>query len=824
MRIIIIALLLCFFLPLIGLAQQGKRPNSGTERKREVIEIKGTILEKNGKIPLEFATVILRPLRGDKVFGGMSDGKGKFLVEVPKGRYNISFEFLSFKTVNIEDVAIDANMNLGEIFMEEDSESLDEVEIIAEKSTLEVKLDKKIYNVGKDMTVKGGTASDVLDNVPSVTVDAEGVVSLRGNENVRILINGKPSGLVGLNDTEALRQFPADAIAKVEVITSPSARYDAEGTAGILNIILRRDKITGFNGVGTINLGSPDYYGFSTSLNYRLKDVNFFTNIGYSDRESPGNSSAETTYFSPDASFASTNEQTKYLRSGDNLNLNFGIEYYIAKETSITASFLYRNSDRDRVSENMLDAFDEFDDLASSTLRIENEVSKDKVYQYDLNFLHKFKKEGHQIDLDLQYQDNSDVENSLITNAETFPDMNEQPSQIIDSDEVQKRFLIQSDYVLPIGEKQQVELGFRINSDDRQNDYKFYDENDDGDFIINDSLTNFFEYDEMITAVYGQYGNKFGKFSALLGLRIEGTDIDIRSTGKDIDSLNQKNYVNAFPTANLVYEFTESENLTLGYNSRIRRPRSRFINPFPSQSSRTTIFQGNPDLDPSISHGVDLGYYKRWQKVTFNTSVYYSHATDVFQFIRTDTGETTEDGIPIIRLTPINLSTDDRYGTEFSASYTPKKNWRFNGSFNFYNSTIDGEYEGIDYGSSFNSWFARLSSKLTLPADIDWQTTMMFRGPRQNSQTKSEGIFSMNLAFSKDILKGNGTLVFNVDDVFNSRKRVSETTTDSFIQNSAFQWRERQFRLSFTYRLNQKKQRERQRNGSGGGDGEQFGS
>ena len=175
-------------------------------------------------------------------------------------------------------------------------------------------------------------------------------------------------------------------------------------------------------------------------------------------------------------------------------------------------------------------------------------------------------------------------------------------------------------------------------------------------------------------------------------------------------------------------------------------------------------------------------------------------------------------------MTPINLSTDDRYGTEFSLSYTPKKNWRFNGSFNFYNSTIDGEYEGIDYGSNYNSWFARLSSKLTLPAEIDWQTTMRFRGPRQNSQTKSDGTFTMNLAFSKDILKGNGTLVFNVDDLLNSRKRISETTTDTFTQNSEFQWRERQFRLSFTYRFNQKKQRQRQRNGSGGDDGEQFGS
>ena len=261
----------------------------------------------------------------------------------------------------------------------------------------------------------------------------------------------------------------------------------------------------------------------------------------------------------------------------------------------------------------------------------------------------------------------------------------------------------------------------------------------------------------------------------------------------------------------------------MGYNSRIRRPRSRFINPFPSQSSRTNIFQGNPDLDPSISHGVDLGYYKRWQKVTFNTSVYYTHATDVFQFISEDTGETTDDGIPIIRRTPINLSTDDRYGFEFSANYTPKKNWRFNASFNFYNSTLDGEYEGVDFGSSFTSWFARGTSKLTLPAKIDWQTTMMFRGPRQNAQSKSEGMFMANMAFSKDILKGNGTLVFNVDDLFNTRKRISETTTDTFTENSEFQWRQRQFRLSFTYRFNQKKQRQRQRGGMGGDDGEEFG-
>ena len=815
-------ILLC--IPFFPQAQSTRGSGGPQGASTAKYELKGTIKEKETKAPLEFATVIVKPLKGQQIYGGLSDAKGHFSVEVPQGKYNISFEFLSFKTINIEDVTVDKDINLGEILMEEDSEALEEVELIAEKSTMEVKLDKKIYNVGKDMTVKGGTASDVLDNVPSVTVDAEGVVSLRGNENVRILINGKPSGLIGLNDTEALRQFPADAIEKVEVITSPSARYDAEGTAGILNIILRRDKITGFNGMGTVNVGDPRYYGASTSLNYRLKDVNFFTNLGYSDREGPGNSSAETTYFSPDATYSSTDQQINYTRNGKDLNLNFGVEYYIAQETSITASFLYRNSDRTHKAENMTDAFDDLGDLANTMLRIENEDSKDKVYQYDLNFLHKFEKEGHQINLDLQYQDNSDLENSLITNEETFPNPLGLPSEKVYSDEVQKEYLIKSDYVLPMGEDQQLELGFRINKVERNNDYRFYNEDPSGDYIVNDSLTNLFQYDEMVSAFYGQYGNKFGKFSALVGLRVEGTNIDIRSTGKEIDSVNQKDYVNLFPTANLVYEFSETQNLTLGYNSRIRRPRSRFINPFPSQSSRTNIFQGNPDLDPSISHGADLGYYKRWQKLTFNTSVYFSHGTDIFQFISTDTGESTEDGIPIIRRTPINLSTEDRYGWEFSATYTPKKSWRFNASFNFYNSAIEGFYEGVDFGSKFTSWFARGSSKITLPAAIDWQTTMMYRGPRQNSQSKTKGMFMTNMAFSKDILKGNGTLVLNVDDLFNSRKRVSVTTTDTFLEEGEFQWRQRQIRLSFTYRFNQKKERQRERFNGGDDDGEGYGS
>ena len=811
-------LFLLFFTTVLSSYAQQKE---NAKREFTKFEVKGMVKEKNSSQALEFATIIFKPLRGKRVFGGLTDSKGNFNIEIPEGMYTVNIEFLSFKTITLENIKIDQNKTLGTFVLEEDAHALDEVEVIAEKSTMEIRLDKKIYNVGKDMTVKGGTASDVLDNVPSVTVDADGVVSLRGNENVRILINGKPSGLVGINDTEALRQFPADAIKKVEVITSPSARYDAEGTAGILNIILRQGKALGFNGSATVNAGAPAYYGFSTNLNYRLDKVNFFTNIGYSNRKSPGNAYIYTEYFSPDVSSPFTEQITDYDRRRKNLNANFGLEYYFTEKASIAGSFLYRDSDRKNIAENTTDAFDDNLDLENTNLRIEDEDRKGKVLQYSLNFMQKFKSEGHDLSFDFQYQDNNNDEFSFISNEETFPDEITKPSEKVTSNDSQNRILLQGDYVLPIGEKQQFEAGFRTNINDLTTDYKFYNEDVDGNFILNENVSNIFVYDENIYAVYSQYGNKFGNISALFGLRMEITDIDIKIIDEDLDS--KKDYTDFFPTVNLAYEFSESENINLGYNRRIRRPRSRFINPFPSQSSKTNIFQGNPDLDPSISDGLDLGYYKRWNKVTFNTSVYYSHATDVFQFISEDTGETTDEGLPIIRRTPINLSTNDRYGFEFSLNYTPIKSWRFNTSFNFYNSTIEGFYEGVDYGSTNTSWFARFSSKIVLPAKIDWQTTMMYRGPSENAQSERDGIFMTNLAFSKDILKGNGTLSLNIDDLFNSRKRTMVTTTDTFRSNNEFQWRERSFRLSFVYRFKQKKKRERQRGMDNGGDEENFG-
>ncbi|MEN8185666.1 MAG: TonB-dependent receptor [Bacteroidota bacterium] len=780
-------------------------------------EITGKVIDKSTKQALEFATIIFKPLKGKRVFGGLTDKDGKFNIEVPKDTYNINIEFMSFKTRALANQKIESNRNLGILPLEEDAQALGEVEIIAERSTVEIRLDKKIYNVGKDMTVKGGTASDVLDNVPSVTVDAEGVVSLRGNENVKILVNGKPSSIVGLNDTEALKQFPADMIKKVEVITSPSARYEAEGTAGILNIILRKGKALGFNGSATVNAGVPTASGVSANLNYREEKYNLFNNTGFSYSDTPGDAEFNTEYYNPNARNPFMDEIRDYDRERSNFNTNFGIEYYLSENSSITGSILYRRSKRNTLSENLNTFSDSNHNEREAYYRNSDNERDFTNWQYSLIYDKEFKKDGHKLTVDFQYQNDDSDNLNYISEEEIINHPIENSDEKEITFETEKEYLLKGDYVLPIGEDQQFEAGFRSSIKDESTDYTVLEEEND-DLIINDDLSNIFNYDEKIHALYTQYGNRFGKVSALFGLRMEYTNIDVEIEGEDLDA--HKNYTDFFPTLHLSYEIDDDHNITLGYNRRIRRPRSRFINPFPSRSSESNIFQGNPYIDPSISNGFDLGYYKRWEKVTFNTSVYYNHATDIFQFISEDTGETTGDGIPIIRRTPINLSSNDRIGYEFSLNYTPVRKWRMNASFNLYNSITEGEYNGVNYDSESLGWFTRFSSKVVLPAKIDWQTTMMYRGPFESAQSKRDGMFMANMAFSKDILKGNGTISLNVNDLFNTRKHQRETFTEDFYQESEFQWRKRQFRLAFTYRFKQKKKRQRQDGFDNGGDEE----
>lgn len=773
------------------------------------VNITGKVVDNETNQPLEYATIAFYSKQENKIItGGITDIKGHFKISVPTGVYDISVEYISFKTQTIPNKRITSNENIGTFSLDIDAEALDAVEIIAERTTVEIRLDKKIYNVGKDLTVSGGTVSDVLDNVPSVSVDAEGNIALRGDGNVLILINGKPSGLVGINSTDALQQLPAESIEKVEVITSPSARYESEGTAGIINIILRRSKLQGLNGALTGNLGSPDAAGISGNINYRTGDVNFFNTSSYSYRESPGHNYIFTK-FKQSGDF--TDEKTDWTSIRKGITTNTGLEWYINNSASITTSFLYSSNDNERNSINRLLQFDQDMNLIGESNRLDPILNDSKTIQYSLNFTKDFEQSSHQLTFDFQYEKNDqDRFSEVVFNGIT--------TDIVTTIDDQTQILLRTDYVLPLGENSQIEMGYRGDFDNKSTDYKveLLDIGTNA-FVVNDSLSNVFNFKQYVNAAYFQYGNKTGKFSYLLGLRMENTQITLdQPTSGDFET---KNYTGLFPTVNLSYEISEDQSITLGYNRRLRRPFSFFLNPFPSRTSLTNIFQGNPDLDPTYSTKIDLGYLNRFGKFTLSSSLYYQHSTDVRNFISFETGEVVEiNGIevPVIQRSPVNLATSDRFGFEFNLNYSPTKKWRINSDFNLFKFATKGDFNGTNFDSEDLSWTFRINNKLTLPGKIDWQTNINYRAPRNNSQGQSESTYSTNMAFSKDLFKDKASIAFNIRDLFDSIKFRSDLETDTFFSTRELQYRGgRTYNLSFTYRFNQKKKRQRSRNRGG---------
>ncbi|WP_276166570.1 outer membrane beta-barrel family protein [Zobellia alginiliquefaciens] len=819
---------------LLSLNTFAQRPQRPQNQEQEPIKITGKVLDKDDGQPLEYATLVLHSVENpEKVTGGITNIDGVFEIEAAPGEYNVSVEYISYKTYKLPKQQLNKSTDLGTIRLALDVAQLEGVEVVGEKTTVEVRLDKKIYNIGKDLTTSGATISDALNNVPSVNVDVEGGISLRGNENVRILINGKPSALAGFGSTDALQELPADAIEKVEVITSPSARYDAEGTAGILNIVLKREKTLGFNGSVNVNIGYPSQSSLSINANLRTDNFNIFNTLGYRYNNSPGHAFYKNSYIDDDGSqvYDQINEERDYTRSGKGINNNFGVEYFINKKSSITGSFFVRFQDGDDLTENYSDYF-ENGVLTRQSFREEIELEDEENYQFSLNYMNNIDDDGQKLTADLQYSNGDEVENSTIDDNNTFPNSSLNTLESVYQNEIEDEYLVQADYVLPLGDAQ-FEAGYRGTFEREITDYKLDSLNrNTGQFVTNEDLTNKFEYHENVNALYTQYGNKFGKFSFLAGLRLENTQLKGEVTseydtasieealGQDVDLNFDKNYLGLFPTLNFIFEIGEMENISLGYNRRINRPRGRFINPFPSRSSRANIFQGNPDLDPAYSNSFDLGYLKRWDKLTLTSSVYYKRETNSFEYIQQATGQVTTDSVQIIRSIPINLSSNERIGAEAGILYNPKKWLRINSSVNFFQFSSDGEFDGVDYGTDNTSWFARFGSKVSLPKKIEWQTNAFYMGPRQNAQTETDGMLSINLAFSKDIMKDKGTVSFNVSDLLNSRKRQSYTVSDDFISESEFQFRPRSFTLSFRYRINQAKDRERKGRGDDNGGGE----
>lgn len=808
-----------YFFLILGLVVTtvfGQQPQTNGRPPLKKIKLTGTVIDQETQEVLEYATIsLVNEGFPDRIQGGITDSKGNFDLEIFPGKYNVTIEYIGFDKITFNGKVLRDNENLGTIALKIAAESLDEIELVGERTEVEIRLDKRIYNVGKDITVRGGSVADVLDNVPSVSVDVEGNIALRGNENVRILINGKPSGLVGLSGPQGLRSLPAESIEKVEVVTSPSARYEASGTAGILNIILKKEELEGFNGSFVVNGGFPTSYGGNVSLNWRTKKVNLFSTTSLRDSESRGGGIFESENFVP---LRFVNEDREYIRNRKSVFFNLGAEYYFNENTSLTVSGFLRRSDNESDNSTEIKNLNADGLVIDEFGRYQFEEELDNSQQFTANFTKKFDDKGHELVIEFQTESSTEDQNDVAENTSTF-------NQESESLENQKRTLLQMDYVWPIDENTQFELGYRGDFSFQETDYNVFDLLDIGR-TSNVQLTNFLGFTQNINAAYTQFGQKVNKFSYLMGLRMEKTHIEIDQ--KTINVFKEKDYTDWFPTLNLSYEFNEKENLTLGYSRRVSRPRSWSLNPFRSLTSLTFFRQGNPDLDPSYSNLFDLGYLKRWEKFTFNGSVYLQRATQVIERITEATGElvvVSQDPLvelPEFRSTSINLSENTRTGTEFTLTYSPKRRVRISGNFNLFNSETVGTYNGTVLDRDIVSWFARLNSSFPLPFGINTQLRGFYFGPRANAQTESKGVFTLSGALNKSIFNKKGELSFRVSDILNSSRRKSTTETAEFRNYSEFQWRQPSYVFTFTYRINERKMdRKRNRNQSfdGGDDG-----
>lgn len=773
-------------------------------QKPEIGTISGIVTDESGGQPLEFATVaVYQESDSTLVSGGITDVQGKFTLPVKPGNYYLKIQFISYGERLVSGVKVspeNMKVNLEKITLKEAQVRLEEVTVQAERTEMELQLDKKVYNIGKDLSNLGGSASDLLSNLPSVAVDVDGNVSLRGSENVQILIDGKPSNLVGLSGTGGLQQLQGSMIERVEIITNPSARYDAAGGAGIINIILKKDRSKGFNGSFQLQTGAPANHGASANVNYRTGWINWFLNYGVNYRENPGSGFANNSYANPQiANYI--NQETERMRAGLSQNIRFGSDIYLNAKNILTLSASYRKADNENASDVFYNYLDENKDSFGNRFRTEIQDEDDINWQYALNYSREFQKRGQKLTFDIQLQENSEVElSNFDDNTYIGVLLDETLLQRSSNENGENQTLIQADYTHPFGTSGRLETGIRYTFRNIYNDYLVEsDSTRSGTYEEVIGLSNDFNFDEYIFASYLMYSNKLDKISYQLGTRLEQTDL--QTLLEQTNERNNQKYLSFFPSANFTYALTQEMSFQLSYSRRISRPNFRNLNPFVSFTDPLNLFQGNPNLQPQFTDSYEFGVLNNLPKSSLYYGVYYRQTDGVVQRIQTE-----EEGITTRE--PRNLAVENSIGLELNISKDFTKAFRTSGNFNFYNSRTYGQ----GFKAEATTFSIRWGNNYKNEKLFDAQLNVWYRAPQNTPQGQTFSIASVDIGLSKDIMKKNGTVAMNVQDLFNSRKFRGETITDTFTSNSEFMWRRGPtLTLSFTYRLNQSKERQRRR-------------
>ena len=767
--------------------------------------VKGRVQDSLSSAALGFASIRIFDTNERKLVNGhITSESGDFQIDVPYGRYYAEIEFMGYKPLTTPAFTISAQnreRNFGNLTLAPSVNTLDEVIVQAETSSMELSLDKKVFNVGKDLANAGGTASDILMNIPSVQVDPEGGIRLRGSNNVRILIDGKPSGLVSFKGGSGLQQLQASMIERVEVITNPSARYEAEGMAGIINIVLRKERNQGFNASFELITGTPANFGGAANLNYRHRRVNFFINYGIAYRVQPGVGSLYQEVYGDETTFL--NQTTEGTITGFNNNIRGGVDFYFTETSILTGSYLFRRSDATRVTDIEYRNYrGSLTDLDSIETRRQDEEEAEPNSEYSLIYKKTFPEKDHELVAEVKFLDNWESSYQLFTHRYYNPAMSEDASRATlersINDEFEKQLLFQVDYTKPLGKGGKFETGARSSSREMVNDFVVDRENQDGSFTPLPGLDNIFLYDENIHAAYGILARKGSRLSYQAGLRAEWTDV--KTTLKETNEVNPREYANLFPSAHVTYNLPRQNAVQGSFSRRVRRPFYNDLSPFMTFSDSRNYFSGNPDLDPEFSNVFEIGHIKYFEKGSFTSAVYHRSTRGKIERIRSVDAEGNSTTLPE------NLRSEEATGAEFTSEFSVLPWWKLDMNLNFFYADIDGTNILSTYNNTTYSWFARQTSRFMLPKGLDVQLRANYEAPQNTAQGKRLALYYADFSISKDIFKGMGTVNFNVLDVFQTRRMRSITEGVNFYTEANSLFRKRQFNLTLTYRIRQAKQ------------------
>jgi outer membrane receptor protein involved in Fe transport len=796
-------------------------PALALEAQAQSGSISGKLLEPASKSAVGFASVGLFAAKDSSVVTGVtSDEAGKFLLEkLPYGQYYVKINLVGFAPKILSNLSLtetQPKLDLGTIMVSSGTKKLSEVEIVAQKNLIEYGLDKQVINVAKDLSSVGGTAADALKNSPSVSVDIDNNVSVRGSSNVTVLVNGKNSGQ---SAQSILSQTPASAIEKIEVITNPSAKYDAEGMGGIINIVLKQDAKPGFNGNVALNLGTYDNHNASLGLNYRIGKFNFFGNYDYMQQYRRGNFDLDrrTTTKNPNTGIESSNFQDQDQTGRKLIQTNIpkiGFDYQLTDKQTLTfsaKSFRMDNDDKETVR-NMNVPIQSLTDHTETGPRLYytslgHTINQFRSTDYAFSYRKSFENKRKELTASAVYTSmNGSFDrnfNRFSTDQVLVPNGWEQQQKFLQEFNVKPLFL-QADYVHPVGEKGKVETGAKHSQ--KRLSTSFLAENFDyntGAFVYDPGISNRFGYEEFISAAYANYSNSWKKLSYQVGLRSEKTDITAHDKGTDVKKGNH--YLNFFPSAFITYDVNENRKVQLNYSRRLNRPNYEALNPFVNKTDPQNIWYGNPLLLPEYINAYEGSFIQFWKTGSLTSTGFYRQVDNLIQQVRT----VDADDPKIAYNTYVNLDNAQSYGLEISGTQSVMRFIRLSGNVSGFNYQVNGKALGVNANSNSFSWSSRLNANIMAPKGLSAQLSFNYKSPQAQAQGTRAAIYNTDLSLKKDVLKKKSSVTLRVSDVFNTLRWDTYVSSPDLIYDLHTKRQSRIVTLGLTYRFGNEQEKRR---------------